>query len=226
MTAIPGGPFVHGGLGEPPGPYRADELSPETTVTLPLYFVDQTEVTQASFDAFAAMSQVTGIVAPTDPAVAEFKDASPRYPIAGLTWLEARAYCRFLGKDLPTNEQWEKALRGGLVLPDGTTNPSPRRNLPWGPWTEPVPANLADTSGHPKPVGMAAGDRGPYGTLDLAGNVQEWTRTKSDQENFRVVRGADWDVKSDDLLTFMPVRNPRPVDTRDFRIGMRCVLEP
>src|SRR5262245_16681749 len=107
------------------------------------------------------------------------------YPCADLDWFDARAYCRFMGKELPTSRQWQKALRGGLTLPDGSPNPYPRRNLPWGAAVIPPPAAIAhlrlceDSAPPctPSPVparGRPHGDRSPYGVDDLAGTVQEW----------------------------------------------------
>jgi len=233
MVRIDAGPFVRGGPGEGP-PLDARliaDVVPEQMVHLPAFFMDRTEVTNAAFEAFAVMEDVTGVATPPDLATTRLRGAgAPDRPVAGINWREARSYCRFLGKDLPTSEQWEKAVRGGMTLPDGSVNGMPRRNVPWGVLEKPVPAWLKDTGGMgPAPVGSSRGDVGPYGTVDLAGNVAEWmvSRAEIDRKpapGFRTTRGGYWaDTTSDDLLDYM-IDNQRVADSRYFALGMRCTL--
>jgi formylglycine-generating enzyme required for sulfatase activity len=232
---IPAGNFVHGGLGEPalPGMPQVKEEAPEEVIALPAFWIDRTEVTNAALAMYAEMEVLTGISMPAYPAEpwAQYADR-PLWPAAGITWGEARAYCRFLGKELPTSNQWEKTMRGGLFLRDGAANPSPRRNLPWGVPRNPAPANLADTgTAGPAAVGTFAGDVSPYGVLDLAGNVQEWTGSTPStasklSRGFRIIRGGDWgEVTSETLAPYTARENQRPTEIRHFNLGMRCVLQ-
>ena len=89
----------------------------------------------------------------------------------------------------------------------------------------PIPAKLRDTGEPgPAPVGTFPGDISPYGILDLAGNIQEWTSTASKSGGFRVVRGGNWDeTSSDDLVDYMAVLNERPARSVTFALGLRCV---
>ena len=121
-------------------------------------------------------------------------------------------------------------MRGGLTLPDGSPNPVPDRNLPWGTASTTL-ANVRDTGGrHPVEVGSWPGDVSPLGVLDLAGNVQEWTDTMPSDPGapaagFRYTRGGNWDdTVASALVDYMAIENPRPVGTRSFAIGIRCVL--
>jgi formylglycine-generating enzyme required for sulfatase activity len=98
----------------------------------------------------------------------------PHRPVVGVTWYEAGAYCNWMSYQkkrsvrLPAEEEWEFAARGE----DG-------RPFPWG---ELFDASLANTleSERMTPVdaGSSLGDTSPFGILDLAGNVQDWTASR------------------------------------------------
>ncbi|HKE20062.1 MAG TPA: bifunctional serine/threonine-protein kinase/formylglycine-generating enzyme family protein [Kofleriaceae bacterium] len=232
MVAIPAGPFVRGGLGQPPSQVKADEQAPpEKILLLPVFHLDRTEVTNAAFQRFAETENIGGNKMPVYPDTMYYHGADgPDRPVAGVNWKEARAYCRFMGKDLPTTEQWEKSARGGLVLADGSRNPMPRRNLPWGEPVTPVPARInvpgSETPAGTVAVGSRPGDVSPYGILDLAGNVQEWTVSASPSSpGMRITRGGNWDdTKPDDLHDMMAIDNIRLEASVYFYLGMRCAL--
>jgi formylglycine-generating enzyme required for sulfatase activity len=193
MVVVPAGRFVMGsttGLG--------DE-SPPHAVTLPSYYMDAREVTNASYLAFM---QATGHRAPAP--VEECGDTSDwqggkllaghgRLPVAFVDWSDATAYARWAGKRLPGEAEWEKAARG-----------SDARNFPWGRDWDPARCNFM-TDG-PTEVGSFARGASPHGCLDMAGNVWEWTASlyaaypgnrqkRNDQlgYGYRSVRGGSWD---------------------------------
>jgi formylglycine-generating enzyme required for sulfatase activity len=95
-------------------------------------------------------------------------------PVVGISWLEAVAYCRWLSAQtsrefrLPTEAEWEKAMRGpkGLIWPWGNTWMAGRCNS--------EEAGINRTT----PVGQYPTGASPYGALDMAGNVCEWCATK------------------------------------------------
>ncbi|MDQ7824950.1 MAG: SUMF1/EgtB/PvdO family nonheme iron enzyme [Candidatus Eremiobacteraeota bacterium] len=88
-----------------------------------------------------------------------------RYPVTRLSWHDARDYAAWLGKELPSAQQWEKAARG----PEG-------RLFPWGNEFSPALLNSAESGlASTTPVGMYPQGASPYGCLDMAGNVWEWT---------------------------------------------------
>jgi hypothetical protein len=222
---IPAGPFIYGGAGEPPSSEVANdpELRKEHIVALPAYRIDRTEVTNAAFGVLAGMAARTGIAAPVYPGTPGLDHAAgPRRAVTGIDWNTARAYCRYLGKDLPTSHQWIKAMRGGDRLPDGTVNPIPNRNFPFGVGDPLALAALdpeiADVATHP-------GDRSPYGVLDMTGNAEEWTLTPGEQSGIRIVHGGGVeDQVRGSILYVMAIANSRVASQPLFAIGERCVI--
>lgn len=248
MIEIPAGPFVFGGAGEPPASFARTEIVPEDpTRELKAFAIDRTEVTNAAFSAFAELAPITGLLIFEYPTSMPHI-AGPTYPHTDLNVFDATAFCRYLGKQLPTSEQWQKAMRGGLTLPGGVRNPFPRRNLPWGPSVQPVPARLVDASQSAPydrpgstPVDAFPADRSPYGVIGMAGNVHEWTRTeapvtKKDDATkappartslpMRITRGGNWfNTRSADLVDFMTSENERSPRQSNYYLGARCVEE-
>jgi formylglycine-generating enzyme required for sulfatase activity len=179
MVLVPPGKYVVGGS---PG-------NPRRTVDLPFgIFIAVQEVTAGRFADFL---HATGRPAP--PHWVE-PQGSEEMPAANVTWSEAAAFAAWAGCGLPTEEQWECACRG----PSG-------RLYPWGDTWAPDNAVLGFG---PAPVGSAKGDRSPFGCMDMAGNVAEWTATPlesstaaspgpapsamSAKPRFYIVKGSSW----------------------------------
>jgi iron(II)-dependent oxidoreductase len=117
---------------------------------------------------------------------------------------------------MPSEAEWEKAGRGGLKIPNRTTiarladgliepvaeladNPNPRRRYPMGETLQPQQANYkAAGIGKPSAVGIFPSDVGPYGIMDLAGNVNEWTRSNYAGYPYEPEDGRE-DLKSRDI---------------------------
>jgi eukaryotic-like serine/threonine-protein kinase len=230
---IPGGTFIYGGVGDPPAPGIEREPAQRHGQRLSLagYRIDRTEVTNAAFAVFGALVKHTDIAVPVYPMSPELAHAGePRKPVTGISWRVAQAYCRYLGKDLPTSQQWVMAMRGGERLADGTPNPSPRRNLPWAVADDLPRARLndqrADRLRGVADVGTHPGDVSPYGVLDLAGNAQEWTASRGPEAGTRIVRGGGIVTDSlDSLLVYMAIENRRPESSSgQFELGLRCAI--
>ncbi len=131
------------------------------------------------------------------------------YPITYVSWYDATNFLRWCGLRLPTEAEWEKALRGGLYL-DGDEdkkrpNPMPERRYPWGNQAPNADGifrcnydGIDDGFDYTAPVGSFAKFSSPYGLCDLAGNVAEWsldwysTSFHAGLDGFRMVRGGSW----------------------------------
>jgi len=160
MVYVPGGPFVMGSNA------AADQM-PVRTRKVGGFWIDRTEVTAAQFDRFL---QERNIAPPAGPlwsggVLTEALADHPAYPVP---WSQARAYCRWAGKRLPTEVEWEKAARGVDA-----------RRYPWGNDWDPTRCNSSDRNIEQtirsRPVGSFPAGASPCGALDMAGNVREWT---------------------------------------------------
>ncbi len=140
-------------------------------------------------------------------------------PISGIDNPIARSNCRYMGKELPTMDQWQKAFRGGVGEINGKPNPYPGRATPWGERDGPT------TPEHPlAPVGAHPRDVSPYGVFDLAGNVSEWSLIPAyNKKGLRYIHGGSWDPLQQAGHERIFFRNTRPEEARDYAVGARCV---
>jgi outer membrane protein len=137
-------------------------------------------------------------------------------------WNQAVAYCEWLGKRLPTEEEWEWASRGaerGTTYPWG--NEAPGNQLCWdGEGSDLGEGNRSSACA----VGSYARGDSPHGVKDLAGNVWEWTSSASDASS-RVIRGGGWG-NDDPRFVSAATRDGTAPDNRDFALGFRCARTP
>jgi formylglycine-generating enzyme required for sulfatase activity len=175
MLAVPGGSFVMGADDE-----GEQDERPAHSVTVAAFWLDRTEVTNAAYlecVKAGVCRMYREDVAQSMKAGPERKFRGPTQPVVGVSWQDAKTYCEWRGKRLPTEAEWERAARDG----DG-------RRFPWGN-DRPVPGHhgcfqgVAD--GATAPVGSYPDGAGPYGHLDLAGNVWEWLADAYDPYAYR-----------------------------------------
>jgi formylglycine-generating enzyme required for sulfatase activity len=166
MITIPGGAFTMGNNGRgDDGPGDEDER-PAHRVTVHTFRIDQYETTNAMYDAFVRATRRAPPFHWTD---GRYPEGKADHPVVYVSWHDADAYCRWAGKRLPTEAEWERAARGG----EG-------RRFPWGNEFSPLKANTPQhwltkhDSGDTMPVGSFPQGRTPEGVEDLAGNVYEW----------------------------------------------------
>lgn len=222
-AAVPAGAFWMG----VDGFQGLEDERPRHQVWLDAYSMDLDEVTVGRYAAFLG---ATGRAAPVFWDTVDLKVHADR-PVIGVDWGDADAYCRWAGRRLPTEAEWEKAARG-----------TDERPYPWG--TQVPNADLANFALGARfsysqtlmPVGRYEKGKGPYGMYDLAGNVWEWVQDwyatnyyenspernpqGPEQGQFKVLRGGSWSELPKYLLTYG--RFKLPPNTRNSYTGFRC----
>ena len=157
MVQIPAGPFIMGTNYE-----RADpQDKPQHTVKMPAYWMDKYLVTNAQYAKFVA---ATAHRPPLNWKDGKIPDGEKMRPVTMITWYDAMAYAKWAGKRLASEAEWEKAARGT----DG-------RRWPWGNKMEPERLNTYYNKGSATNVNAFPNGASPYGAMDMAGNVDEWT---------------------------------------------------
>lgn len=186
MALIPAGPFEMGG--------DFDEEHPRHRVVLDAFWIDRYEVMN---EQYAKYLQATDASAPAYWNRSDrfhSGDKFPQHPVVGVSWFEAKTFCEWIGKRLPTEAEWEKAARGGR---EGFA-------FPWGDRPDRKRANYEGQG--TLPVGSFPPN--DYGLFDMAGNVWEWTADWFDAHYYeksaeanptgpesgkdKVLRGGSW----------------------------------
>ncbi|MBU0678489.1 MAG: formylglycine-generating enzyme family protein [Verrucomicrobia bacterium] len=135
-------------------------------------------------------------------------------PAASVSYSEAVGYCEWLSQEcgrrvrLPTEEEWERAARGGIR----------KARYPWG-WNPPEGRACFDVS---EAADVRSYDANPYGLYDMSGSVFEWCAS-SDVSN-AIARGGAWSERQPEMLTVFR-RTKFPKDYADADVGFRVVVE-
>jgi len=232
LVLIPAGPFP---MGVPKGDRDGgrDEY-PNHEVFLDAYYIDKFEMTNGRYREFI---RATGHRAPQhakDPSRniwqgATMPESIADKPVINVDWFDAEAYCKWAGRRLPTEAEWEKAARG-----------TDDRRFPWG--------NVEPTHKHLNfnqrwqgektlmPVGSYEAGKSPFGVYDMAGNVWEWVADwydayyyeKSPARNpkgtatgtHKVLRSSGWEVETPLVRSVTRVMSD-PLN-RNHSTGFRC----
>jgi formylglycine-generating enzyme required for sulfatase activity len=170
MVLIPAGEFL---MGSDPSVDKdaRDNEQPQHTLSLPDYYLAKTPVTNAQYAAF--VQATTYHRQPGGWEHGKPPKGREDHPVVNVTWHDAVTYCRWLSEvtgrpyRLPSEAEWEKGARGS----DG-------RIYPWGNQWDAKRCNTRESGKRDTtPVGAFPEGASPYGLLDMAGNVWEWTRS-------------------------------------------------
>jgi formylglycine-generating enzyme required for sulfatase activity len=234
MVLIPAGDFIMGSdevdketlqqrFGMAKTPYLNEH--PQRKISLGDYYIDKFEITKRQYKEFV---NATGRAAPLNWVNGQYAPDTDDHPVFFITWFDADAYCKWAGKRLPTEEEWEKAARGT----DG-------RSFPWGNEFDLKKTNASGKYGGVYPVGHFEEDVSPFGVYDMAGNVQEWTASwykaypgneyedEDYGEKLRVTKGGGWGGLghySFDLFYRTSFRGFMDPSQGFDDLGFRCVL--
>jgi serine/threonine-protein kinase len=197
MTLVRGGAFTMGSGGA----FEDQNSKPLHQVTVNPFFIDVHEVTCEEYKKFI---DSTARPAPTAWINGNYPAGAARQPVTGVSWEDANAYAHWIGKRLPTEEEWEFAARGPKDL-----------LYPWGNSWKPGCANAGKAG--PSTKGMAdvgTHDCGsPSGAMDMIGNAWEWTAADwapyphgqlrdAPKPGEKVIRGGSWQSPQTVTSTF------------------------
>jgi iron(II)-dependent oxidoreductase len=217
MVEIKGGSFTMGSNN------GAADAKPAYQVEVPAFFIDKFEVTNDDFKKFVdATSYKTDAEKANEGDWKKYADGKGKHPVVLVTWNDATAFCKWAGKRLPTEQEWEKAARGA----DG-------RAFPWGNDYDPKKANVKEGNIRTTTVvGSFGAGTGPYGVQDMAGNVWEWTVSEAQvypggqrsskifTAGTKVVRGGGWFDVKEQVASY--ARNSNVPLAANDDLGFRC----
>ena len=226
MIVIPAGEFIRG------TDNRLPDEGPQHTYKLNAFQIDKYEVTNLQYQEFL---KSVNREPPQHFINGKYPKGKADHPVVYVSWFDAKAYCKWAGKRLPDDKEWEKAARGT----DG-------RTYPWGDEfhidnvNSPVRWATLELIGDTTPVGAFEKGKSVYGLYDMSGNVWEWTssryeaypgnKRKSENYggNYRTLKGGSWwDCSFYQCGISAPVYNrsffhPK---TKNDSFGFRCAKD-
>ena len=211
-----------------------DDEQPVHKVSLDAFYIDKYELTTSRYAKFLSQTKRDDPQYWNDVTLASDGDR----PVIGVTWHDADAYCRSVGKRLPTEAEWEKAARGtdGLIYPWGNERPTQNHANHGKPsWNGYTTLTM---------VGHHNAGASPYGIHDMAGNAWEWVADWYDENYYknspyknipsrnpkgpsdgtqRGLRGGSWVIDPEFLRSANRYR--LTPDIRHYSIGFRCAQD-
>jgi len=256
MALVPSGSFL---MGSPDGSRYAAVEKPQHSVYLEAFLIDKNEVTNRMFAEFLnAVKSQDGFDATRRSWIVIREDLAPddkrelwpaeivpekgrflaskgfeQFPVISVSWHAAEAYCKWAGKRLPTEAEWEKAARGGLT----------EKDYPWGnelPTEGIIFKRVWTNNFFPAPVEVIRNYfPNGYGIFDMAGNAAEWCSDWYDPNYYRqspeknptgpstgrskVLRGGSWAGNADSVR--VANRNFSLPNRLNSGVGFRCAKD-
>ncbi len=223
MILIPAGSFL---MGSSTG--QANE-APEHEVSLAAFYIDIFEVSNAQYRACVKSGACTQANKADSFTYKGYRDdpTYDNYPVVGVTWDQAEAYCRWAGKRLPSEAQWEYAASGP-------------ENLTW-PWGNTFDPNLSAASApDTQPVDSYPNGVSPFGMYNMAGNAAEWVADVYDETFYanspvnnplntgdgpgRIFRGGSF-ANPDGVFYTTSRRYGNARSFNDVDVGFRCATD-
>ncbi len=242
---IPAGSFRMGAL-DPKA--QADE-EPDRQVSMHAFWMDKVEVTVGMYKLCVEAGACEPPKDFTSNSHQDYFNSGKydNYPVVNVTWGDAKAYCEWAGRRLPTEAEWEYAARGADF-----------RTYPWGDQRPDASlANFNRLANDTTAVGTYPAGASPFGILDMAGNVWEWVNDYYDPNYYqlagnqsppgpvapaagqgqrRVIRGGSWIDTEQDLRVSnrgfangpdpeADLNSPAYFGEHSNRIGFRCAAD-
>jgi formylglycine-generating enzyme required for sulfatase activity len=196
---------------------------PAHKLYLDSFAIDKYEVTNEEYLRYI---KATGTKPPWYWPHGEIPDGQARFPVYNVNWEEASVYCKWAGKRLPTEAEWERAARGGLE----------RKRYPWG--DDDQLRNRGRLDAPEGPVEVGTYPPNGFGIYDITGNVWEWTSDWYDRDYYsispernpkgpdtgmyKIIRGGGWTDGYDARNLMVSHRSYVDPTVRAFTIGIRC----
>ncbi|HMS83004.1 MAG TPA: SUMF1/EgtB/PvdO family nonheme iron enzyme [Nitrospira sp.] len=222
MVLIPKGEFTMGSS------EHADEAKHQ--VVLDAYLIDKYEASNARYKEFMKAASYPAPAYWDDPRLSKATQ-----PVVGVSWTDAHAFCRWEGKRLPTEAEWERAAKG----------PAGDNHYPWGHAIDPKRANYGQHVGRTMPVDSYPEGVSGYGVYNMAGNVFEWVDdwyepsyykqsvalnptgaaqgyNFANQGPVKVLRGGSWLAPETSLHTSHRFWNQPDNNSYGVGLGFRC----
>ena len=226
MVLVPAGPFLYGSREDDPEAYSDEK--PQRVIDLPAFYIDVFPVTNKQYceflnqkrpdnDTLAKWINLTGSYSAEKCRITKgfngyiVEKGQERHPVIYVSWHGAETYAMWTGKQLPSEEEWEKAARG-----------TEGAKYPWGNEFDSSLCNTQESGiGKTSQVDKFPKGRSPFGCFDMAGNVWEWINSWYDEEEKRkVLRGGSGDF--DRGYARCATRTGVVQGLRSDSVGFRC----